>query len=149
LLYQVENLRSLRRLHGTLDDLVEAVLEQGIGRLEGPLGVRHELLREPAEVPEACVLAEALLAGGRGGGRILITPDGGLEIPVKVMIERALANRAVDYLGVASNPADVVLSLRPGLAAGAAVTVDPLGEHLRIVQVFKALQLLAGRRYRK
>jgi DNA polymerase III epsilon subunit family exonuclease len=150
LLYQVENLRSLRRLHGTLPDLVEAVLEHGIGRLEGPLEVRHELLRDPAESPTAHALANTLSAVADRGGRILITPDGGLEIPVKVMITRALPERAVDYLGCEpATPADVVVSLRPGLTGGATVTLDPSGKHLRVVQVFRALQLLAGRRFRK
>jgi superfamily I DNA/RNA helicase len=141
LLYQVENLRGLRRLHGTLADLVAAVLEQGIGGLEGPLEARHHLLADPAELSAARSLAEALAAAGACGGRILVAPDGGLEIPVKVMIERALPGLAVDYQGATSPlPADTVIGPRPGTDGG---------NRLRVVEVFKALQLLAGRQFRK
>jgi DNA polymerase III epsilon subunit family exonuclease len=138
LLYQVENLRGLRRLHGTLGDLVGAVLEQGIGGLEGPLEARHDLLRDPGELPEARRLVDLLLAARDGGARVLVPPDGGLEVPLKVMIGRTLPGLAIDYLGpTPPGPGDVVLSLDPG------------GEHLRVVVVFKALQLLAARRFRK
>lgn len=138
-LYQVENLRGLRRLHGSLHDLVYAVLEQGIGRLEGPLEARHAALDDPENCPGGRDLAALLgqVLGERG--RILLEPLGGLEVPVKVMLNRALPELQVEYrLAVPTpRPADRVLAL------------GPIGPRLRIVEIFKALQAMHAGRFRK
>jgi superfamily I DNA/RNA helicase/DNA polymerase III epsilon subunit-like protein len=143
-LYQLENLASLRRLHGCLPDMVSAVLEQGIGRLDGPLDIRHDLLRDPGEMAVAQALAAAFSSGT---GRVLVTPAGGLEIPVKVMLQRALPRRTVEYIPDSTTPGadDVLVALRP--AQDGAVVCDP--GRLRVIQVFKALQLLECGRFRK
>jgi DNA polymerase III epsilon subunit family exonuclease len=150
-LYQVENLRSLRRLQGKLSDLVHAILEQGIGGFEGPLEERQDLLRDPADLPEACQLAEALQRTLASGSRVLLTPDSGLEIPIKVMLQRALPTLRVEYLGQ-STPAtnDLVLALHSiDTCPGQSVVLSPAQKTLRIVIIFKALQIIEAARYRK
>jgi superfamily I DNA/RNA helicase len=155
-LYQVENLRGLRRLQGTLPNLVHAILEQGIGRFEGPLEERHHLLRDPTELPAACELAAALERTAERGGCVFVVPDGGLEIPVKVMIQQAMPTVRVEYLGVAMpEEKDLVLDLVSGEWVSGESYPPPLTTHhsplttLRIIVVFKALQVLEGQRYRK
>jgi DNA polymerase III epsilon subunit family exonuclease len=138
-LYQLENLQGLRRLHTTLSGLVYAILEQGVGRLESPLDVRHSLLDDPEELPAARTLAAALASSP---GRILITPAGGLEVPVRVMLRRALPGRTVECASSAPSPDDILIDLRPGAAP-----FEP--DRLRIMQLFKALQILEGERFRK
>jgi superfamily I DNA/RNA helicase len=150
-LYQVENLRSLHRLQGKLSDLVDAILEQGIGRFEGPLEERHEFLRYPADLPEACLLAEALQRTLARGGRVSVTPDGGLEIPLKVMLQRALPPLCVEYLGQSTpGESDLILALRPiDACPGQVMALYSTQTTMRTVLVFKALQVIEAGRYRK
>jgi DNA polymerase III epsilon subunit family exonuclease len=115
-------------------------------------------LRDPEEVPAVRHLAGEFLRAVAARGRVLLTPAGGLEVPVKVMIRRALPELAVEYLGagVVPGPDDLLLALRPihlyaGGAPGRPTRVSPGEEpgRLRVVQVFKALQAIEGRRLRK
>jgi superfamily I DNA/RNA helicase/DNA polymerase III epsilon subunit-like protein len=142
-LYQLENLQGLRRLHHALRDLVHGILEQGVGRLESALDPRHDLLHDPEELPASQALAAALTACK---GRVLVPLASGLEIPVKVMLRRALPGRAAEYLAPGAQPGadDVVIPLHPGAGT---LAFDP--SRLRIIQVFKALQVLEGARFHK
>ncbi len=146
----VENLRGLARQPGDLPGLIDAVLAQGVGPYENPLEGRHEKLHDPAEAP-ARALGERLAAAAAAGARLLLTPAGGLEIPVKLMLRRALPGVAVQYLAPDVEPGagDVVLSLVPGASARGAEVLRP-GEPGRLVttQIFKALQHVESRGFR-
>jgi DNA polymerase III epsilon subunit family exonuclease len=138
-LYQVENLKGLARVHGSLPDLIRAVIAQGLGHYESPLEGRHDELEDPEEIPEARELGERLLAVAAAGGRVLLPPSGGLEIPAKVMLRQALPDLEVRYQGPgAPAAADLVLDLGP---AGSG--------RLRTTRLFKALQYVASRPFRK
>jgi DNA polymerase III epsilon subunit family exonuclease len=138
-LYQVENLKGLVRAQGSLHSAVDAVLAQGVGRYEGPLERCHEQLEDPELLPPARDLGGRLLQAAGRGGRVLLAPAGGLEIPVKAMIQRTLPGTAVQYLDPKTPPGadDLVLPL------------DGDGPGLRVTGVFKALQFVESRHYQK
>lgn len=138
-LYQVENLKGLRQAHGDLPALIESIFAQGIGQLDSPLEQCQNLLSDPATLSPARALSEQLRDAAEQGARIRLPPAGGLEIAVKVMLRRALPQLAVEYLDAAKSKEidDIVLSL------------DPQYGNFRIVEIFKALQCLESRRYRK
>ena len=138
-LYQVENLKGLRQAHGDLPGLVEAVFAQGIGQLDSPLEKCQAVLSDPDGLPAARILADRLLHAVDRGSCVVLTLAGGLEIPVKVMLRRALPELAVEYRAPASPPGDNEFAL----------DLRPTSERLRVVEVFKALQAIEGRRYRK
>jgi DNA polymerase III epsilon subunit family exonuclease len=138
-LYQVENLKALRQFHGDLPALIDAIFAQGIGQLDSPLEKCQGLLSAPECLPGARALAEQLLDAAAHGGRVLLPPTGGLEIPLKAMILRVLPQLNIEYLKSAQSmfAEDMTLSL------------NPQSDRLRIVEIFKSLQALEGRRYRK
>jgi DNA polymerase III epsilon subunit family exonuclease len=138
-LYQVENLKGLRPAHGDLPTLIESVFAQGIGQLDSPLEKCQSVLSDPETLPPARALAEQLLQAAESAGRILLPPARGLEIAVKEMLRRAIPHLKVDYLQKTAAEAitDFVLPL------------DPQWGNLRIVEIFKMLQALEGRRYGK
>jgi DNA polymerase III epsilon subunit family exonuclease len=138
-LYQVENLKGLRQSHGDLHGLVEAVFAQGIGQLDSPLEKCQAVLSDPESLPAAHALADRFLDSIRRGGRVVLAPAGGLEIPIKVMLQRALPELTVEYLNPASPNGDNAFALN----------LASVSERLRIVEIFKALQVIEGRRYRK
>jgi DNA helicase-2/ATP-dependent DNA helicase PcrA len=152
-LYQVENLKGLGRFHGDLQELVDTILAQGVGQLETPLEARHTALADPESLPVARELADRLVRTAAQRGRVILTPADGLEIPVKVMIQRILPEAIVEYYDPSRTlvPADLLVVLVPGTvpmpATGVVLGED--GTHLRIIEVFKALQVVEGRRYRK
>jgi DNA polymerase III epsilon subunit family exonuclease len=151
-LYQVENLKGLARVHGSLPDLIHAVVAQGLGHYESPLEGRHAELTDPEALPEARDLGERLLRTAAAGGRVLLTPAGGLEIPVKVMLQRTLPGVEVRYTGPGeqAGPSDLVLALGPDACpAGPAAVSLPETGRLRTTQLFKALQYVESRSYRK
>ena len=80
LVYQVENLRALPRSHGTLQAVVDELLSQSIGPYRNALEERHDELSDPASLPEAVQLAEALQ------GPIAFAPMGGLEVALRGMV---------------------------------------------------------------
>src|SRR5439155_1644703 len=85
LVFQVENLRALPRSHRTLAPLVDEILSQSVGPYRNALEERHDELTDPADSPEAVRLA-ARLAGAIASERdIVIEPQGGLEIAVRVV----------------------------------------------------------------
>ncbi|HTU19032.1 MAG TPA: 3'-5' exonuclease, partial [Gemmataceae bacterium] len=138
-LYQVENLKGLRLFPGDLPALIEAVFAQGIGQLDSPLEKCQDILSDPESLSQARTLAEQLQQDAAQGRRILLPPAGGLEIPVKVMLRRILPQLLVAYL----DPSETVG------AQDELLPLDSSSRHLRIVEVFKALQAIEGRRYRK
>ena len=83
LVYQVENLRALPRSHGTLQAVVDELLSQSIGPYRNALEERHDELTDPATMPEAVRLSEAL------AGPVPFAPVGGLEIALRGMLVAA------------------------------------------------------------
>ena len=83
LVYQVENLRALPRSHGTLQAVVDELLSQSIGPYRNALEERHDELTDPASLPEARRLADAL------AGPVAFAPVGGLEIALRGMLVAA------------------------------------------------------------
>jgi DNA polymerase III epsilon subunit family exonuclease len=153
LLYQVENLRGLGRTSDGLQGVVHAVLAQGLGAYENPLESCHEALEDPEAIPAARELGEELLAAADRGARVLLTPAGGLEIPVKVMLRRVLPALSVGYLEDAASATapDLVLVLGPAQTPPLPARVIRLPDEgrCRITHVFKALQYVESRPYRK
>ena len=117
LIYQLENLRTLPRSHGTLPAVIEEILSQTVGPYRNKLEERHDELTDPADMPEAVALAEQL----RQASEISFAPRGGVEIALRGMLA------AAGFRHLPSTP------------AGTIIDADAL-------TVFKALQLLdAGR----
>ena len=113
LIYQLENLRTLPRSHGTLPAVIEEILSQTVGPYRNKLEERHDELTDPADIPEAVALAETL----QQASEISFAPRGGVEIALRGMLA------AAGYRQLPSRP------------AGTVIDADPL-------TVFKALQLL-------
>ncbi len=117
LIYQLENLRTLPRSHGTLPAVIEEILSQTVGPYRNKLEERHDELTDPADMPEAVALAEQL----QQASEISFAPRGGVEIALRGMLA------AAGFRHLPSTP------------AGTIIDADAL-------TVFKALQLLdAGR----
>jgi len=117
LIYQLENLRTLPRSHGTLPAVIEEILSQTVGPYRNKLEERHDELTDPADMPEAVALAETL----QQTSTISFAPRGGVEIALRGMLA------AAGFRNLPSTP------------AGTIIDADAL-------TVFKALQLLdAGR----
>ncbi|MGH3525143.1 MAG: 3'-5' exonuclease, partial [Mycobacterium sp.] len=147
LIYQVENLKGLRGVHHSLPDLVDGILALGVGRHVNPLERLLDRLVDPQTSPRVVGLADLIARTHRLGGRILVAPAHGLEIPITLMLRRALPDLAARYLR-GSEPAsgDVILGLSemPPSGAGTVVRVDDR-DGLRTTTVFKALQMLEAR----
>ncbi len=152
-LYQVENLKGLGRAHERLQDLIDAILAQGLGPYESPLETRHERLQDPETLFLARHIAGHLQDVARRQGDIWVTPAQGLEIPVKVMLRRVLSERKIHTLTADAKPAprDLIVALHPHpLPPGVPLVVLPAHtQQLRVVQIFKALQFLESRHFRK
>jgi DNA polymerase III epsilon subunit family exonuclease len=130
--YQVENLRALARSRHSAAALVEEILSQSIGPYRNVLEERHDELSDPAEMPEAVRLAERLREAIAAERRIVLEPQGGLEIALRGMLISAGVRRVPSPRGVApgsADPADVL-------------TRADGGEHGLALTLFKALQLL-------
>src|SRR2546426_7865717 len=113
LIYQLENLRTLPRSHGTLPAVIEEILSQTVGPYRNKLEERHDELTDPADLPEAVALAEQL----QQAGDISFAPRGGVEIALRGMLAAAGFRKL------------------PRAPAGTIIDADAL-------TVFKALQLL-------
>src|SRR5438876_2385814 len=113
LIYQLENLRTLPRSHGTLPAVIEEILSQTVGPYRNKLEERHDELTDPADMPEAVALAETL----QQTSKISFAPRGGVEIALRGMLA------AAGFRNLPSTP------------AGTVIDADAL-------TVFKALQLL-------
>src|SRR5438128_11181674 len=82
LIYQLENLRTLPRSHGTLPAVIEEILSQTVGPYRNKLEERHDELTDPAALPEAVELAVRL----RSAKAISFAPRGGVEIALRGML---------------------------------------------------------------
>ena len=120
--YQVENLRALARSRHSVAALVDEILSQSIGPYRNVLEDRHDELSDPAEWPEAVGLAQRLKEAITAERRIVLEPQGGLEIAQRGMLISA-GLRRVPSAGPAPEKGDVI------------VRADAL-------TLFKALQLL-------
>ena len=115
LIFQVENLRTLPRSHGTLPAVIEEILSQSVGPFKNVLEERHDELSDPATLPDARRVADEIESGG--GQAISFAPKGGVEIALRGMLA------AAGYRRLPSSP------------SGTIIDADAL-------TVFKALQLL-------
>jgi DNA polymerase III epsilon subunit family exonuclease len=113
LIYQLENLRTLPRSHGTLPAVIEEILSQTVGPYRNKLEERHDELTDPAGMPEAVALAAEL----GSAKEISFAPKGGVEIALRGMLA------AAGFRKLPSSP------------SGTIIDADAL-------TVFKALQLL-------
>ena len=113
LIYQLENLRTLPRSHGTLPAVIEEILSQTVGPYRNKLEERHDELTDPAAIPEAVELAAKL----GSAKEISFAPKGGVEIALRGMLA------AAGFRKLPSSP------------SGTIIDADAL-------TVFKALQLL-------
>ncbi|HZF17362.1 MAG TPA: UvrD-helicase domain-containing protein [Steroidobacteraceae bacterium] len=113
LVFQIENLRSLPRSHGTLSAVIDEILSQSVGPFKNVLEERHDELSDPAELPEARRVADEI----EGAQEISFAPKGGVEIALRGMLG------AAGYRRLPSTP------------TGTVIDADAL-------TVFKALQLL-------
>src|SRR5437773_49747 len=86
LVFQVENLHALTRSHRALVPLVDEILSQSVGPYRNALEERHDELTDPAAIPEAVRLAERLAAAIAAEQEIVIAPQAGLEIALRVMM---------------------------------------------------------------
>lgn len=151
-LYQVENLKSLRRTKGDITNLVQAIFAQGLGQHENPLEPIVEQMEDPAYSFSAKLIGEKLLRVKEREGRILITPADGLEIPAKIMLQRVLTDVEICYLTneFPIRCDDLVLVLKamplPHEVEKASLILD--ASRFRITQLFKALQWIESRTYR-
>jgi DNA polymerase-3 subunit epsilon len=113
LIFQIENLRTLPRSHGTLPAVIEEILSQSVGPFKNVLEERHDELGDPATLPEARRVADEI----ERGQDISFAPKGGVEIALRGMLA------AAGYRRLPSTP------------SGTIIDADAL-------TVFKALQLL-------
>jgi hypothetical protein len=144
LIYQVENLRRMRGVHQALPDLIDGILALGVGRYVNPLERILDRLVDPQTNPLAVELSGAMARTLRSGGRIMVAPAHGLEIPVTLMLRRTLPDGTVRYLrGNQPTPGDLVVALSeaPPSCPATVMSVNHRAG-LRTTIVFKALQLL-------
>src|SRR6266480_3800611 len=126
LVYQVENLRALRRSHRALLPLVDEILSQSVGPYRNVLEERHDELTDPADNPEAVRLAQRLERAMAGEGGIAVAPQGGLEIALRGMLLAAGVHRVRSETDATSE----------------VVTATDGGAHRLALTLFKALQNL-------
>ena len=123
--YEVQNLAGLYRLHADLMGIVGELLSKRVGEYRNVLEEHHDELRDPADVPEAVRLAEALRAALDGRRPVRVPVAGGAGVAVRAMLLAAGVTTA-DFAG-RDDPADALL-----------VDAHPL-------LAFKALQLVHAR----
>jgi DNA polymerase III epsilon subunit-like protein len=127
----VENLRAMRRAHGSLESLVDDLLSRRIGPLRNPLEERHDELTDPAAFPGAEALARRIVEAIDAGARIRLAPRGGTEIALLGMLQKAAVPYAARQLA-GDVPAMDDLILGGG---------EPSGGRWPLL-LFKALQLV-------
>src|SRR2546426_5422577 len=89
LIYQLENLRTLPRSHGTLPAVIEEILSQTVGPYRNKLEERHDELTDPATIPAAVELAAKLRQAIAEDHTIALEPRGGVEIALRGMLAAA------------------------------------------------------------
>jgi superfamily I DNA/RNA helicase len=131
-LFALRNLESLGRKHDALIALVEELLSQRVGVYRTMLEDRYEDLSDPEENHEAVALAQRLRLALESGAMVWVEPMGGLEIPMRALLQSVGFTR----FGVSAEcPADAV-----------AVRSSDTPSIGRALGLFKALQLVATRR---
>jgi DNA polymerase III epsilon subunit family exonuclease len=146
LVYQVENLRALRRAHSSVPALVEEILSQSIGPYRNALEEHHDELSDPAALPDAVRLAERLDQAIADDQPIAIEPQGGLEIALRGMLVAA-GVRNVPSTGPATGPLKP-RGMAPGLThPGQTVRQADGGGNGLALTLFKALQLLHAKEF--
>jgi ATP-dependent DNA helicase UvrD/PcrA len=128
--FHIENLAGLSRTHDSIEDLVDALLSERLGRYRNPLDERGAELTDPADLPDAAHLAERLLETRERGRTVWVEPDRGLDLALLPMLKAVVGDR-IERLGPGDEPTPDDLVLRAG-------SVRPL-------LLFKALQLLQCR----
>src|SRR3989454_2436300 len=118
LIFQVENLRTLPRAHGTLAAVIDEILSQTVGPYRIKLEERHDETSDPAAWPEAIELAQRLKSALERTQTIAIARRGGAEIAIRGMLAATGLHR-----------------VPKGVAGDVVIDADAL-------TVFKALQLL-------
>ena len=129
--YTVENLRAMRRSHGSLEAVVDDLLSRRIGPFRNPLEERHQELTDPARYPGAEALARRIGETVDAGAQIRLAPRGGMEVALLGMLRKA----GVPYV-VRQTPGDVGAPEDLVLGEG----LPPGGRWPLLL--FKALQLL-------
>src|SRR5216117_3268177 len=89
LIFQIENLRSLPRSHGTLSAVIDEILSQSVGPFKNVLEERHDELSDPATIPEAVELAAKIAHAIAEDHDVVIDPTGGVEIALRGMLAAA------------------------------------------------------------
>src|SRR6266550_4695668 len=89
LIFQIENLRSLPRSHGTLSAVIDEILSQSVGPFKNVLEERHDELSDPATIPEAVELAAKIAHAISEDHDVVIDPTGGVEIALRGMLAAA------------------------------------------------------------
>ncbi|HWO88504.1 MAG TPA: ATP-dependent helicase, partial [Gemmatimonadales bacterium] len=134
LLYQAENLATIRERHATVWGLVEELLSARVGPYRNVLEERYEDLADPEALPAARELAAKLREAQQSRARVVIEPMNGLELGLRAMLFGAgvkLARYAQEIEQAELD--DVPIGLADAGPEGLAYTV------------FKALQLLHAR----
>lgn len=152
LLYQVESLASLAQAGGDLTNLVDAVMSLGIGAYTSPFDDIANTLPDPAADSAACALADKLHAVAEKGGRILLGPADGLEIPLRYMLRKVLPNLCVECLRPDTRrlAGDVILNLATPMNASDSSTYDLSGNGKSpSLSLFAALQVIESRQFQK
>jgi DNA polymerase III epsilon subunit family exonuclease len=151
-LYQVENLTSMASTAGDLANLVDGVLSLGVGAYSSPFDDIIDKLPDPGADPNANALADKLISAATAGGRVLLVPHEGLEIPLRSMIRKVLPNLRAEYCQADAPqlPDDLVL----GLSASPTLpelAIDDLYRDGRspALALFAALQIVESRQFRK
>ena len=131
LYYYLTNLPAMARMAGNLGELVDTLLEQRPSHRRTRLEEQAEDLADPEALPAVRSLGDELDEAQHTGGRIRLTPCGGLELALGGMLRTAGFTELIVRSGGVSEPGDLVLDLRaaPGMA----------------FRLFKALQRRAAR----
>lgn len=129
--YALRNLPALASRHTSLQNLVEELLSQRVGRYRSALEEQHDELSDPAGNPEVVALAERLEKAASGGRTVEFEPMQGVEIALRGMISGAGLKRLLVEQPTRSDAEVIRASDVPSLGIA-------LG-------MFKALQLIASR----
>jgi len=152
LLYQIDNLKSLRQVHGNLSNLINAILSLGIGAYESPLDQIADSLVDPISIPAACEMGRNLAEVAARNGRVLIPAKDGLELPMKHLLKKVFPSLQVEYLKDATNQDSRDLVLALPTTSAEPQDPDAIGGNTprsATLEIFKALQVAASSQFRK
>ena len=130
-LFALRNLESLGRKHDTLVSLVEELLSQRVGVYRTKLEEISDDLTDPDGNIEAKQLADRLRSALESGAMIWVEPMGGIEIPMRALLQGVGFTR----FGVGPECPDDAVAVRGTDARSSGIALG----------LFKALQLVATR----